>query len=80
MRPQARPFAELRMAMSKYGVNQRDLAKIVNREETYISSRMNCKISWSLKDIQLICDYMEIPEGEIYKYFPLEDVRGRDMK
>lgn len=80
MKPQARPFAELRMAMSKYGLKQKEIAKQIGVGATYVSDRLNGKHAWSLKDIQMICDYLEIPENETYKYFPLSDVRGRDCR
>ena len=63
-------YSELREEMKKNDIGQAYLAKLLHVSGTYVSLRINGKMSWSLEDSYKILEILRIPPEQIYYYFP----------
>jgi len=63
-------FKKLRTLIYSESLTQEDLGGILNVSPTYVSRRMTGKSPFTLEDVYAICDYFDIPYGEISEYFP----------
>ncbi|MCM1330021.1 MAG: DUF739 family protein [Ruminococcus sp.] len=65
-----KPYAKLRGRMAEMEVTGEDLANHIERSKTYVSNRLTHSYSWSIDEVYKILDFLEIPESEIFTYFP----------
>lgn len=63
-------YKRLRGAMYANSVTQEEIAKLLKRSLAYVSLRMTGKQPYDINEVYAICDYLEIPYGDIYLYFP----------
>ena len=70
MRTMKCKLKKLKGKMAEEGINQQDLGELIQRSQTYISERINCKSSFDMDEIYSICDWLHIPYSEIPQYFP----------
>ncbi len=73
----ARPFQVLRARLIEHGYESRDLAKELERCESYVSNRMMARFPWNLDEMAIIMELIEEPWENVYKIFP---VGGRNAK
>ncbi len=68
-----KPYAKLRGRMAELGVTGETLANYIGRSKTYVSNRMtrgSRSYSWTVDEVYKILDFLEIPQSEIFTYFP----------
>ena len=65
-----KPMKKLRSRMIECDLEGRDCAEAIGRSEGYWSARIMEREYFSLRDIYILCDLMEIPYEEIPIYFP----------
>ena len=68
-----RPYAKLRGRMAELEVTGEMLANHIGRSKTYVSNRMIRDprgYSWTVDEVYKILDFLEIPQNEIFTYFP----------
>ncbi len=65
-----RPYSKLRGKMTEMDITGEMLANYLNVSKTYISNRLNHKLSWNIDEIYIVMDYLQIPREEIFDYFP----------
>lgn len=74
VKPRNIPYRELRVLILKRGYYAKDLAAMLNMSEAAVSSRLNGKTQWTLKEVFRVCDLLMIPYSDIPEYFPKTDV------
>lgn len=55
----ARPFQVLRARLIEHGYESRDLAKELERCESYVSNRMMARFPWNLDEMAIIMELIE---------------------
>lgn len=68
-----KPYAKLRGRMAELEVTGEMLANHIGRSTTYVSNRMirNSRgYSWTVDEVYKILNFLEIPQSEIFTYFP----------
>ena len=73
----AKPYRMLRHAMDAADRTRDDLSRALGRSATYISQRFQGMRSWTLDDIYIILDMLNVPASEMAVYFPNEKIKGR---
>lgn len=63
-------LSKLRGKMSEEDINQGDLGERIQKSQTYVSDRINCKHPFDMNEVYIICDWLHIPYSEIPEYFP----------
>ncbi len=74
-----KPYAKLRGRMAELDVTGETLAHHIDRSKTYVSNRMSRNsrnsqnsrnYSWTIDEVYKILDFLEVPQSEIFAYFP----------
>ena len=66
-------YAKLRGKMAEMEITSETLANYIDRSKTYVSNRMTRSsrgYSWTIDEVYKILDFLEIPQSEIFTYFP----------
>lgn len=66
-------YAKLRGRMAEMEVTGEALANYIGRSTTYVSNRMTRNsrgYSWTVDEVYKILDFLEVPQSEIFTYFP----------
>lgn len=66
----ARPYAKLRAALVERGMTQTDVAKLLGREEKYVTTRMCGHAPWAQDEMYRIMDSIAVPAEQMHVYFP----------
>lgn len=69
-------YWRLRRRMQDLGITHDDLAAELGLTRPAISARLCAKVDWELKQVYTVARLLDIPEEEIYLYFPAD---GRDL-
>ena len=64
------PYMALRLLMTAKGWKQYDIARIIQRKESYVKARMNNESSWTLEDAFRILKAAGLPDSKLIKFFP----------
>lgn len=64
-----RKFAKLKNRMFEMEITQEEAAKVMGRSMTYLSSRLNCRESFSFDDALTLGKLLEIPKTDWVDYF-----------
>lgn len=62
-------YAKLEGRIKEMCGSQKELAKRIGVNPSYISSRLGGQVSFKVSDIALICKELQIPIGEAHLYF-----------
>lgn len=65
-----RSYAKLRGRMAEMEITSEALANYIEKSRTYVSNRLTHRYSWSIDEVYKILDFLEIPQSEIFTYFP----------
>lgn len=68
-----KPYAKLRGRMAELDVTGETLANYIGRSTTYVSNRMSRNsrgYSWTVDEVYKILNFLEVPQSEIFTYFP----------
>ncbi len=65
-----KPFARLRGKMSEMDINGNALANYLGKSPSYVSYRLTHYSSWELDEAYKVLKLLNIPEEEIFTYFP----------
>lgn len=65
-----RKYRALKTKLFDLEIDQKELARKLQRSATYVSERMAAKRDWGLEDVYVICDLIGVPYQEIPVYFP----------
>lgn len=65
-----KPYAKLRGRMAELDVTGEALAHFLDKSRGYVSSRLSKNISWRIDEVYKILDFLEVPQSEIFTYFP----------
>lgn len=68
-------YAKLLGRIKEYGLTQKVLAKKIGCSSTTISEKLNNKYAFTMKEIDAICNTLDIPKSEIGIYFFTEKVQ-----
>lgn len=63
-------YFALRQRMYGAQINQKDIARYLNKSIGYVSDRFTLNHSWDLEDVYRICELLEIEETRIPEFFP----------
>ena len=63
-------YAKLRGRMAELEATNEDLANHIGRSKTYVSNRMTRNSSWTIDEVYKILNFLELPQNEIFTYFP----------
>ena len=63
---------KLRGLMAERSVSCTQLASLINRQRNYVSIKIKQPWLFSMHEVYVICNYLEIPYEEIPRYFPPE--------
>ena len=64
-----RKFGRLREAIKEKFGTQKEFADKMGMNVATINSKLNGKAVWSLKEIETVCDLLDIPASKIGEYF-----------
>ena len=67
-----KPYMALRCLMKVMGWEQKDLAKVIGKNNKYVGDKLNLrgKHSWDLQDCFKILEAAGKPDSDFLKYFP----------
>lgn len=68
-------FKRLKIAMYARDMTQELLCKKLKKSQTYLTSRFNGSLPFTIEDIYSICDLLMIPLAEVEDYFPRKSDR-----
>ena len=60
----------LRTLLKEREIQSKDLIRLLGHGSKYLSDRMLERVPWSLSDVYILCDCLDIPWEEIPVYFP----------
>ena len=60
----------LRTLLKEREIQSKDLIRLLGHGSKYLSDRMLERVPWSLSDVYILCDSLDIPWEEIPVYFP----------
>lgn len=66
----ARPFQKMRGLLAAEGVEQTDLARILNRSITYVSQRYMGRAPWTADEMYAILELVDQPSEKLHEIFP----------
>ena len=72
-------FALLRSYMTKEGIDQKYLAEIMGKSQTYITNRFTLRYPWTQDDQYFLMDELGIPYEDMYLVFPKNGRRVEDV-
>lgn len=56
--------------MAELEITGEMLANHIEKSKTYVSNRFSRNYSWTVDEVYKILDFLEIPNSEIFTYFP----------
>ena len=69
-----RKFEILRRKLAGAGIEQRDVAKRINRGEAHVSRCMNGKAQWTMDEMYKIMDMLNEPYENMQNLFPKDGI------
>jgi len=64
------PFAQLRGDMKANGLENPDIAKIMEKSDVHVSRCLNCKAQFTLSDQYAIMKAIRRPSADLHVIFP----------
>lgn len=77
---QITPYIELKLAWSRLGYTQKEVAELCGMDPGKLSRRMNGAQPWNLWEMARVAKLLGIPQEESAKYWPLVDLAGTGGK
>jgi transcriptional regulator with XRE-family HTH domain len=62
-------YSKLLGRLKEKGITQEQLAKLIDKTETTVSLKLNCRAYFTQKEIDIICEALDLPDAEIKDYF-----------
>lgn len=62
-------YSKLLGRLKEKGITQEELSKLIGRTETTVSFKFNGRAFFTQKEIDAICEALDIPDAEIKDYF-----------
>lgn len=66
----ARPFAKLRVALYEQDITQKYLARKLLLSQSWISQKMQGKVSWTLEEMYTLIELVKWPTDHMHELFP----------
>lgn len=63
-------FKKLKTALFANDIDQKMLCKKLGKSQTYITQRMMGRKPWTMDDVYVICELVNLPLNEVPIYFP----------
>lgn len=67
----ARPFNLLRARLLEHGYETKDVARELERCESYVSSRMMARFPWNMDEMATIMEMIKEPWENVHRIFPI---------
>lgn len=64
-------------ALARNDRRAEDIANVLGKSNSYVSSRMNGRYPWTLDDAYIILDFLNLEAADILKYFPPTEKKKR---
>ena len=63
-------YRKLKGRMAENEIDQKCIREALGKSQTYITQRMTGRKPWTMDDVYILCNLLDISNGEISVFFP----------